>query len=97
MGSLFALAIVLVIYVSLAILPKGQPAVMGIVVAGGLILLGYLVAPNAAHLLRLAMIGAGMAAAAQAVRGLIAPRLYLPLLGLLPLILLSALLVITGA
>ncbi|SEM77591.1 hypothetical protein SAMN05216227_1002113 [Pseudorhodobacter antarcticus] len=97
MGSLFALGTVLVIYVSLATLPKGPPAVMGLVLAGGLILLGYLIAPNAGHILTLALVGAGMAAAAQAMRRFIPQRLYLPLLGVLPLLLLSVLLVITGA
>jgi hypothetical protein len=91
MGTLFALALVLVVYMSLALLPRGQPAVMGILIAGGLLLLGFLLAPDAGPFLTLALVGAGMAALAQALRPVFAPRFYYALLGLLPLLALAAL------
>jgi hypothetical protein len=91
MGTLFALALVLVVYLSLALLPKGQTAVMGLVIAGGLLLLGFVAVPNATPMLTLALIGAGMAAVAQAARGLFATHIYYVLLGLLPLLALAAL------
>lgn len=88
-------ALPLVIYLSLATLPKGQPAVMGLAVAGLLLGLGYFFLPSAGSLLLLASIGAGMAAVAQALRmaaGVhLTQRLYLMLLGLLPLLVLVVL------
>lgn len=90
MASLLFLALPLVIYLSLATLPKGQPAVMGLGVAGLLIALGFLIMPGLRSVLMLALAGAGMAAVAQSLRWLagprLAPRLYVALLGLLPLL-----------
>jgi hypothetical protein len=95
------LALPLVIYLSLATLPKGRPAVVGLAVAGGLIAVGFLASPAAGSLLALALVGAGMAAIAQALRWALAdrlaPRVYFALLGLLPLLVLFVLSLSIGA
>lgn len=95
MASLIVFALPLVIYLSLATLPKGQPAALGLGVAGLLIALGSVLVPDHGGLLGLALAGAGMAATAQALRWIAGPRpsplLYFALLGLLPLLVLAAL------
>ena len=100
MGSLVILALPLIVYISLATLPMGQPAVIGLGTAGLLIALGYLVLPDRSSLFTLALIGAGMAATAQALRwgagDRLAPRLYFAMLGLLPLLVLVVLMFSLG-
>lgn len=95
MGSLVFLALPLVVYASLATLPMGRPAVIGLGVAGLMLELGYVLVPDNHGLLTFALAGAVMAATAQALRWLagarLAPRLYLALLGLLPLLVLLVL------
>jgi hypothetical protein len=89
------LALPLIIYLSLATLPKGMPAALGLAVAGLLLVLGYFAAPTAGSLLTLASIGVGMGVIAQSVRWAagdhLTQRLYFTLLGLLPLLVLVVL------
>jgi hypothetical protein len=94
MASLLILGLPLVIYLSLAVLPKGMPAAIGLCVAGALIAAAHFAAPNLGNLVMVALAGAGLAAVAQALRWLAGPRLapahYLALLGALPLAALAA-------
>lgn len=96
MQVLFTFGLVLAVYLSLAVLPKGRSAVIGLVFAGCLVMLGFLVVPSAGPLLTLALVGAGMAALAQALRPLFAARMYFALLGLFPLLVLAALMFSIG-
>lgn len=100
MTSLLFLALPLVVYVSLATLPKGRSAAIGLGVAL-LLLTGLRVAApmtNAAALLAIA--GVAMASVAQGARALLGarlpPKMYLALLGVLPLVGLLILFVTVG-
>ncbi|WP_323006063.1 hypothetical protein [Pseudorhodobacter sp.] len=101
MVNLFILVLPLVIYLSLATLPMGRPAVMGLAVAGLLLVMGFVLTPAGGYLFSLGLLGAGLAAVAQALRWLagprLAPKLYFALLGLLPLCAIAALSVSVGA
>lgn len=101
MTSLLVLGLPLVIYMSLAVLPKGLPAAMGLAVAGALIAAVHFAIPNSGNLAMGALVGAGLAAVAQALRWLAGPRLatahYFALLGALPLAALAAIMFSFGA
>jgi hypothetical protein len=101
MTSLLVLGLPLVIYLSLAVLPKGKPAILGLAVAGAMIMAAYVAAPGLGNLRILALGGVGLAALAQTLRWLAGPRLaaahYIALLGALPLAALAAIMFSLGA
>jgi hypothetical protein len=101
MTSLLLLGLPLVIYLSLAVLPKGMPAAVGLGVAGALIAAAYFAVPALGNLVWVALAGAGLAALAQTLRWLAGPRLatahYFAVLGALPLAALAAIVLILGA
>lgn len=96
---LFALP--LVIYLSLATLPKGHSAAIGLAVA--LLLLAALrfMVPSTQGAANIALIGVAMAAFAQAGRSILGPKLphglYLALLGLPPMVMILIISLTVGA
>lgn len=100
MTNLLYFALPLVIYLSLATLPQGRPAAMGLGVAVVIMAFGYFLAPNLGSALTLALAGVAMAAVAQAARAALGAHmphsLYLALLGALPLAVLMILLLTVG-
>lgn len=91
MGSIVLFALPLVIYLSLATLPKGRSAAIGLGVAVVLLAALRLAVPSAQGAATIALVGVALAAIAQAVRAALGPKLppklYLALLGLPPLVL----------
>lgn len=90
MTSLLFLAFSLVIYLSLATLPKGRPAAIGLAAALLLLTALRLAIPSVQGAAYVALISVAMAAVAQGLRTALGPRLphglYLGLLGVLPML-----------
>jgi hypothetical protein len=101
MSSLIFVILPLAIYFSLATLPPGRQALIGLGVAIALIALARFIVPEAQGLTRLALTGIAMAAVAQGLRAALGARLpramYFALLGLLPLLTLLILTFSIGA
>lgn len=89
MEAVVVLVLPLVIYLSLATLPKGRLAAIGIGTAIVILAALRLTGPSLQGAVTLALIGVGMAAIAQTLRAALGPRLphklYLALLGLPPM------------
>ena len=100
MASLLFLALPLVIYLSLATLPQGRPAAIGLGAAVLLLAVLQLAVPAAQPLAGFALAGVVMAGVAQGLRVALGARLphnlYLALLGVLPLLALLILFVTVG-
>ncbi len=95
MTNLLFLGLPLVIYLSLATLPKGRPAAVGLAIALVFVATLRLIMPSVGAASFMALAGIAMAALAQGLRAALGPRLsntmYFALLGVLPLIALSLL------
>lgn len=100
MTNLIFLALPLVIYLSLATLPKGRPAAVGLAIALVVVAALRLTVPAAGPASLVAFAGVAMAAIAQGARAAFGPRLpsnlYFALLGVLPLIAIALLTLTVG-
>ncbi|WP_022704011.1 hypothetical protein [Pseudorhodobacter ferrugineus] len=100
MTNLVFLALPLVIYLSLATLPKGRPAATGLAIALVFVAILRLTMPVAGPASFVALAGIAMAAIAQGLRTALGPRLpprlYFALLGVLPLIAIALLTLTVG-